>query len=206
MSRRSAVLAVLVLGGAVLLSAVPTWVSGTTVSALGPQVALAVAGTQAAAGVLASGLALLAAGVAGGLVGRMGRWVVVVVLFIASVVVIWSAIAVIVNPRSSALAAAASQTGVASLLAEPGVSLWPWITALLGAAGLLLSVAVAKGSRTWTVTSQRHERVRTRAGDTTVSGPEPRLAQQNDRPDQSDESDQADFADLWDAQTRGDDN
>lgn len=195
MSRRSAVLTILLLGGLVLLSAVPTWISGSTVSALGPQIDLDVPGTQAAPGVMAAGLALLASGVACGLVGRLGRWIVVLVVLLASVVVVGSVIGAVVNPRGPALAAAAEQTGVASLLTEPGVTGWPWAALVLGVAGAALSTGIGRGSKTWRVTSSRHERVQTRVQGNSA-------AAVDSAPDA--DSDQADLADLWDAQTRGD--
>lgn len=195
MSRRSAVLTILLLGGVVLLSAVPTWISGTTISALGPQIDLDVPGTQAAPGVMAAGLALLASGVACGLVGRLGRWIVVLVVVLASVVIVGSAIGAVVNPRGPALAAAAEETGVASLLTEPGVTVWPWVALVLGVAGVALSTGIGRGSKTWRITSSRHERVQTRVQSSSTVAVEGSSNM---------DSDQADLADLWDAQTRGD--
>lgn len=73
MTRRRTVLATLVLGGLVLAVSAGTWITGTAQSGLGGPQSLTVAGNDAAPGVAAAALALLAAGVAAGLVGRAGR-------------------------------------------------------------------------------------------------------------------------------------
>lgn len=198
MTRKSAVLATLLFGGVVLLSAIPVWVQASTVSALGPQLAVEVEGSRAAPGVLAAGLAVLAAGIAGGLVGRFGRWIVIAVLLLASGIVLGSGVAVVLNPRTSALAAAAEKTGVAQLTADPTLTVWPWVALAIGVVGLLLCLALVRTSANWATASKRHER--DAAATQAVTSADNRdvsegLAQQEANP--------ADFAEVWDAQTRG---
>lgn len=194
MTRKSGVLATLLFGGVVLLSAIPVWVQAATVSALGPQLSVEVAGSEAAPGVLAAGLAVLAAGVAGGLVGRLGRWIVIAVLLLASGIVLGSGIAVVTNPRTSALTAAADETGVAQLTTDPTLTAWPWVALAIGAVGLLLCLTLVRTSANWTTVSKRHERDATAPAvgtSTLTEGPA------------NPESSPADFAEVWDAQTRG---
>lgn len=200
MNRKSAVLSTLLLGGMVLLSTLPVWTRGETVSALGPHVAVEVAGNQAAPGVLGAGLALLAAGVAGGLVGRFGRWIVIAVILFGSCVVIGSSISVIVDPGRPTFAAAAKQMGVAELVSAPLGTIWPWASVLLGCAGLVLCFSLLRSKSAWSRVSQRHERSQPPAekgpdvGMRTAQGTESERAADSSVPD---------YADLWDAQTRG---
>lgn len=214
MKRRSAVVATILLGGLVLLSSVPTWVWGSADSALGHSVALSITGTDAAPGVAAAGLALLAAGVAAGLVGRAGRWIVVAGVAAASLMTLWSAIGVLAQPRPVALRAAAASTGVPELSGEPTTALWPWAAALLAVAGLALSIVIARASAAWHTGSRRHERA-SGATHTSVESPGADADRAGERQGEADagsllgDKDNSDVridnADLWDAQTRGDD-
>ncbi|MGO1242309.1 MAG: Trp biosynthesis-associated membrane protein, partial [Cellulosimicrobium funkei] len=74
-ARRTAIWVLLLLGGATLAAAVPTWLRTTGATALDPQVDVAVAGTSAAPGVSAAARVLGAAARARGLGGRGGRGV-----------------------------------------------------------------------------------------------------------------------------------
>ena len=193
LSRRSGILLILVLGGLILLSSVPTWVSARATSALGANVDLAVTGSDAAAGVGAAGLAIAAAGIATGLVGRGGRWVIAIVLGLSGLVVCGSAWTVIDNPTAPALAAAGRLTGVSEITGGADLSVMPWLALILGACGLGLAILIALRSGTWAASSRRHERG---AASPAPSSPADALARDEDNVDPSD---------LWDAQTRGED-
>ena len=181
LSRRSGILLILVLGGLILLSSVPTWVSARATSALGANVDLAVTGGDAAAGVGAAGLAIAAAGIATGLVGRGGRWVIAIVLGLSGLVVCGSAWTVI------------DLTGVSEITGGADLSVMPWLALILGACGLGLAILIALRSGTWAASSRRHERG---AASPAPSSPADALARDEDNVDPSD---------LWDAQTRGED-
>ena len=194
MNRKSAVVLTLLSGGLMLLSSVPVWVQAETVSALGPKIAVGVTGGDAASGVLGAGLAILAAGIAGGLVGRLGRWIVMAVIFLGSAIVVVSAIGVFADPESVALAAAAKETGVAQIIGGAQPTLWPGVALVLGIAGFALCVTLLRSSAAWTTVSSRHDRVETstRTPDRTDLTAEPQ-----------EDATSLDDAELWDSQTRG---
>lgn len=157
-TRRTAVWVLLLLGGATLAAAAPTWSTTTGASALDPVVEVAVAGTAAAPGVGAAALVLVASALALGLVGRVGRWVVLAVAALSGVVTTASALAVALDPEPSARSAVAEATGVTELTAPVTLTAAPWITAVLGVATVLAVAWVAAGTRTWGRASSRHER------------------------------------------------
>lgn len=182
MTRRRTVLAALVLGGLVLAVAAGTWVEATAQAGLGGPQPLSVSGNDAAPGVAAAALALLAAGVAAGLVGRVGRWVVVAVLAVGSGVVAASSVGVLLDPASPAGSAAATATGVATLVGTPQTSVLVLLAVALGVLGVVFAVLVAVAGGGW-AGDRRHER----------SSAAPREASEDDP------------AALWDSLTRGDD-
>jgi uncharacterized membrane protein (TIGR02234 family) len=181
-SRRSAVLLLLLLGGLALLSAVPTWLTSAGSTALSAHVPVAVTGTHAAPGVGAGALVVVAGALALGIVGRIGRYVVLAVTAVAGVVVATSAISVLGDTVTVATTAAADSTGVTELIEPVKVAPWPYVTIVLGFVVTVFSVLVAVFSRGWR-TSSRHERAAA-----APSLPEP-------------DDDHA----TWDSLTRGDD-
>ena len=193
LSRRAGILLILLLGALVLLSSVPTWVSAQATSALGGSVDLAVTGADAAAGVGAAGLAIVAAAIATGLVGRGGRWVIAIVLGLSSLVVCGSAWTVIQDPTSSAVSAAGRLTGVPEILGSADLTLMPWFALMLGVIGLYLAFLISVRSGAWAASSRRHER--------TGAVQAPSSAEENAPA----REEPLDHTDLWDAQTRGDD-
>lgn len=156
-SRRTAVLGLLLLGLVALLTAVPTWLTSAGSTAIEARVAIAVTGTKAAPGVAAGALVVAAGALALGIVGRIGRFVVPVVTAVAGVVVVGAGLGVVRDPRPVALRAAADSTGVTVLTEPVHVALWPWLTVVLGALVVLVSAIAVLGSSDWTV-STRHER------------------------------------------------
>lgn len=189
LSRRATVLACVALGGALLVTGLLVWVRSAGVSALDGRVPLEVAGADAAPAVTASGLAILAAGVAALLVGRGGRLVVAVSLGAASVVVVVSSVGVLRGAGIVASAEAARVTGVPVLSAEAVVTPAPWVVLGLGVVGLLLALALLPAGRAWDRRSERHERPAGVSG----AGPQSVLAA---------EGDDQDAAALWDEQSR----
>ncbi|MFC8921751.1 Trp biosynthesis-associated membrane protein [Cellulosimicrobium sp. NPDC057127] len=199
-TRRTAVWVLLLLGGATLAAAAPTWSTTTGASALDPVVDVAVTGTAAAPGVGAAALVLVASALALGLVGRVGRWVVLAVAALSGVVTTASALAVALDPEPSARSAVAEATGVTELTAPVALTAAPWIAAVLGVVTVLAVVWVAAGTRAWGRASSRHERdagapsdAAGTAGATGASGA--------DVPARTDLDDH----DAWDALSRGED-
>jgi len=156
-SRRSAVLLLLVLGGVALLTAIPTWLTTAGSTVLEPHVVVKVAGTKAAPGVGAGALVVAAAALALGIIGRVGRYVVLAVAALAGAVVAFSALGVVQDPTPVATREAANATGVTELTEGVHVAFWPYTTVAVGALVVVLAVLVALGSRSWR-TSTRHER------------------------------------------------
>ncbi|MCC2308185.1 Trp biosynthesis-associated membrane protein [Cellulomonas chengniuliangii] len=137
-------------------AALPVWLRSTGTSALHGEVAVEVTGTQAAPGVVAAALVLLAATAAVGLVGRAGRWVVVVVVAAAGAVVVASAAGAVADAAGAAEAAVAELTGVGVLTAPVEITVWPWAALLAGCADVVAAVVLAALSRSWPQPSRRH--------------------------------------------------
>lgn len=180
--RRRAVGTVLVLALLVLSAGVPVWMRTAGTTSLAGLVPVAITGTQAAPAVPAAALVLLAAGATIGLVGRIGRWIVVVVVTGSGALLIASALAVITDPGPVAGSMVAAATGVATLAAPVRFTAAPYAVVALG--GLVLAAGgwLAATSRTWSRPSNRHD------------GPGVRPVAEPDD-DQS----------TWDALTRGND-
>ncbi len=196
-SRRTAVWVLLLLGGATLAAAAPTWATTTGATALDPVVEVAVSGTTAAPGVGAAALVLVASALALGLMGRVGRWVVLAVAALSGAVTTAAALAVALDPAPSARSAVAEATGVTELTSAVSLSPAPWVAAVLGVVTLLASVGIAVGSREWGRASSRHERDGGGAPPATV--PTPGAAPDGGAPDGLDDHD------AWDALSRGED-
>lgn len=106
------VLLLLVLGAASLASAAPVWLRSSGATALAERVDVTVTGTSAAPGVSAAALVVIAAALALGLVGRVGRWFALAVVWLAGLVAGGSALAVIRSPADAARTAVAEATGI----------------------------------------------------------------------------------------------
>ena len=156
-TRWRAVVVVLILAAAALAAGVPDWIHAAGATALQGHVPVAVTGTQAAPGVPAAALVLLAAAAAAGLVGRFGRWAVVVVVAGSGVLLAASALAVIADPGPVARSAVAEATGITALAGPVTLTAAPYAVAALGVAGVLVAGWLALRSRTWARPSPRHE-------------------------------------------------
>lgn len=181
-ARRRAAGVVLVLALVSLAAGVPPWMHTAGSTALQGRVPVDVTGTQAAPAVPAAALVLLAAGAAIGLAGRIGRWVVVVVVGASGALLAASSLAVIVNPEPVAGTMVATATGVATLAAPVTLTAAPYAVAVLGVVLVLVGGWLAATSRTWARPSSRHE----------AAGAPPAEAVDDDQA-------------AWDALTRGDD-
>lgn len=155
--RRRAVGLVLLLALATLAAGVPVWVRTAGATALAGQVPVVVTGTQAAPAVSASALVLLAAGAAIGLVGPVGRWVVVGVVIASGLLVAAMSGAVILDPGPVAASRVAEATGVSTLAAPVALTAAPYAVVGLGLVVVIVGAWLAATSRTWSRPSSRHE-------------------------------------------------
>lgn len=178
--------AVVLLAAAVGACAAAPWVTATGASPLG-DVTLRAAGSAAAPAVPATALVLAAAGAAIPLAGRVGRWLVALVVALGGLAVAASAVAVVVDPAGVAAQAAASRTGVDHLVGTPDVTAAPWVAALVGAVAVALAAGLVRASARWPVASRRYEGAPGRP----VAPP-----RADDEPDRQSD---------WDALTRGTD-
>lgn len=184
--RGPAAMLLLLLAALTAVSAVPVWLRSTGASALEGAVPVDVTGTQAAPGVVAAAVVLLAAMGATGLVGRAGRWVVVAVVALAGAIVLASTVGALTDSAGIAEAAAAELTGVSALAAPVRPTLWPWAALVVGVADLGGAALLAVMSRAWPSPTRRHSAPG-------AAGPVAARVEPDD--------DQA----AWDSLTRGDD-
>jgi hypothetical protein len=181
-SRRGRWVVVLLVAAAVTaVAGTPAWLRASGASALEGGVTVAVSGSQAAPGVIAAAIVLLAAAGAVGLAGRVARWVVVGVVVAAGAVVAGSVVGVLRDPGPVATVAVSARTGVSVLTGPAVVTPWPWVALATGLVDVLLGIGLARSSARWGVTSRRH--VPATAGASEID----------------------DDASAWDALTRGDD-
>lgn len=155
--RRTFVLALLLLGGLGVLTAVPTWLSTTAATALDTSVVVTVSGTTAAPGVSAASLVVVAAALSLGLVGRVARWVSLAVVALAAVVVAGSALAFVRSPDAAARSGVAEATGVARPASEVDVSVAPYFTVAVGVAVLAVVVWAVVARVDWSQRSRRYD-------------------------------------------------
>lgn len=151
-------LILLLLSGVVALTGLPVWVTAAGASPLADEVTVSIRGTAAAPGLVAAALVLLAAAAAVGLVGRVGRWVVVVVVAAAGGLVVGSALGGRSGADASAARAAAEATGVSRLTGPPQVAAWPLVAVAVGVLVVVAAVGLARASGRWAAPSGRHDR------------------------------------------------
>ncbi|MBI9114936.1 Trp biosynthesis-associated membrane protein [Sanguibacter suaedae] len=203
-TRRTAVLSGVLLGGAALLSAVPAWITTTSSTALGEEVSVTVTGTQAAPGVTAAALVVLAASLALGLVGRAGRWVVLGSVALGGLVVAASAVLVVTDPQGPARSAVAEVTGVVGPVGEVDVGVAPFLTVVLGVLLVVLATAAALGAGRWDGRSRRYDAA-PGVGATPVAAESSEGAVRSAGSREPAGDAVLDERDAWDALTHGDD-
>lgn len=155
--RRRVVVLLLVLGAASLASAAPVWLRSSGATALAQRVDVAVTGTTAAPGVSAAALVVVAAALALGLVGRVGRWFALAVAAAAGLVVGGSALAVLLSPSAAARTAVAEATGVVAPPAAVDVTLAPYAAVACAVAVVAAAVWAALGPVEWARQPRRFE-------------------------------------------------
>nr|WP_210768401.1 Trp biosynthesis-associated membrane protein [Cellulomonas humilata] len=147
----------LALAGLTALVAVPTWFTTTGTTALQGTVTVRVAGSQVAPALFAAAVAILAAGAAVGLVGRVGRWVVAAVVVACGVLVVGTTLGVLGDPSAAVTPVVAAETGVGKLAGPVSTSVWPWIAVAVGVLDVVAGAWLVVASRAWSGPSRRHE-------------------------------------------------
>ncbi|MBE7702018.1 Trp biosynthesis-associated membrane protein [Oerskovia sp. Sa1BUA8] len=218
LARRSAILLLLVLGAGALAAAAPTWLRTSGSTALDAEVLVQVTGTSAAPGVGAGALVVVASALALGLVGRIGRWLVLAVTVASGVVVAASAAAILRDPTQAARTAVAEATGVPDMTSGITLTPWPYVACAVGVLVVVAALWTGVSSPSWARVSARHEIVRPDAASTT--GPTTSGAGSTGRPTGAGDArggvtsptgtdggadDGPDEQETWDSLTRGED-
>lgn len=155
--RRRAVLALLVLGGASVAAAAPTWLTTYASTVLDPRVEVTVTGTSAAPGVSAAALVVVAAGLALGLVGRVARWFSLLVVLLGGLVVAVSALTVVLSPEAAARSGVAEATGIDGATGDVTVSVAAYLAVLCGLGIVAVAVRTAVAPIDWGSRSTRYD-------------------------------------------------
>ncbi|PFG33302.1 tryptophan-associated transmembrane protein [Sanguibacter antarcticus] len=158
------VLLLLVLGAASLASAAPVWLRSSGATALAERVDVTVTGTSAAPGVSAAALVVIAAALALGLVGRVGRWFALAVVWLAGLVAGGSALAVIRSPADAARTAVAEATGIVAPPDTVDVTIFPYLTMVLALALLAAVVREVVAPVDWSRQARRFDSPQKQAG------------------------------------------
>lgn len=212
LARRSAILLLLVLGGGALAAAAPTWLRTTGATPLDPDVLVQVTGTSAAPGVGAGALVVVASALALGLVGRIGRWLVLLVSAASGVVVAASAAAILRDPTQAARTAVAEATGVTDMTSGIVLTPWPYVACAVGVVVVLVALWTAVSSPSWGRASARHEIVRAEASPSSGARADASSTSSTSSADATADAavdapkgEEPDEQETWDSLTRGED-
>lgn len=156
LARRWVLLAVLAAAGLTFLGGTLTWVRAEVPTVL-QAVEIGVTGAESAPVVQAAALAVLAAAAALAIGRRIGALLGSVVVIVAGVTVVAGALSTTVRPRDVALAAAAEVSGVREIVGMSQVTVWPYLTAVVGGTLVLLGVVAMASVSSWHVSGHRFE-------------------------------------------------
>lgn len=225
--RRQVVLSLVLLGAAAVATAAPTWLTTQASTVLDDNVTVVVTGTQAAPGVSAAALVVVAAGLALGLVGRVARWFSLLVVVAGGLVIAGSGFNFIRSPEAAARSGVADATGVIGVVGDVSVTYAPYLALVCGLAIIAVAVRAAVAPIDWGTRTTKYDTpghgaaapqeaagpagvatAATVAGDASAvdsaaagdAGPAPDA----DAADGQDET-VLDERDAWDALTQGDD-
>jgi len=146
---RSLTVLILLLGGVLaLIGATQTWVAATGFEATRIQ-NVQLSGQEAAPVITAMAFVTVVAGAALSIVRTVGRWVIGIVAILATVMMGWATINVMVNPLGAAAQKIAETTGTSGVAGDTAatieVSLLPWLTVIgsgIGLVGALIALTV----------------------------------------------------------------
>ncbi|GIG28867.1 Trp biosynthesis-associated membrane protein [Cellulomonas marina] len=163
-SRGRTSVGVLALAAAAGLVSLAGWVRSTVTTPVDGTVTLSVTGAVAAPAVPAVALVLAACALALLLVGRVGRWLVAVVLVLAGGVLAVVSDGVRRGAQAVAEDAARARTGVDVLAGPVTVSPMVEVAVVVGVLAALSGLAVVRSGRSWSAPSRRHERTQGQPG------------------------------------------
>lgn len=147
--RRQVVLSLVLLGAAAVATAAPTWLTTQASTVLDDSVTVVVTGTQAAPGVSAAALVVVAAGLALGLVGRVARWFSLLVVVAGGLVIAGSGFNFIRSPEAAARSGVAEATGVIGVVGDVSVSYAPYLAVVCGLAIIAVAVRATLAPIDW---------------------------------------------------------
>lgn len=189
LSRRTTVLVALLGAGLLMLSTTMTWVAAAGLGETSAVPEVEVTGSQAADTVAAMGLVGLAGAVAVTIAGRIGRWVIAVLLLLASAMALYASVGVLINPAGAAELVVGEVTGTTTTAQQYQLGLGAWIASVGALLMLAASLVLGAVSHRWTDRKATKRYSRT-AGD---------------EPTDPDEPADPDEYDLWDGLSEGDD-
>lgn len=170
MSRAKAVLIIGALGAALFGVSMLTWVRADAATPLGA-VPMDVPGIDAAPVAPTAGLAVLVAGLALGLSGRVVRYLACGAALLAAAIALLSVIGVLADPTSTAQAAAGEVGGVPEIDGMAQLALWPWVAAALAGLAGVAAAGLPFAGGVWAPVARRYERPGTAApAPATVAG------------------------------------
>ncbi|UFU08088.1 Trp biosynthesis-associated membrane protein [Ruania halotolerans] len=189
LSRRTAVLILLVCGALLLGASVLEWAHAPVRTTIGSGGTATVTGADGAPVVPSVALLIAAAGLAIGLAGRITRVVAAVAAAIGGILAVVASVAFLRDPMTPVASAAAELTGVRELGGAVTVTAVPWIALALGVVVAVLGVLLPARMGRWAAAAQRYERA--------ASGDDARSSHAPDGP--------ATRMAYWDALSRGED-
>lgn len=189
LSRRTTVLVALLGAGLLMLSTTMTWVAAAGLGETSAVPEVEVTGSQAADTVAAMGLVGLAGAVAVTIAGRIGRWIIAVLLLLASAMALYASVGVLINPAGAAELVVGEVTGTTTTAQQYQLGLGAWIASVGALLMLAASLVLGAVSHRWTDRKATKRYSRT-AGDELTDPDEPA---------------DPDEYDLWDGLSEGDD-
>ncbi|SEE16295.1 Trp biosynthesis-associated membrane protein [Ruania alba] len=158
LSRRTAVLILLVCGAALLGVSLLEWASAPVRTTIGSGGTARVTGTDGAPLVPSVALLIMAAGLAIGLAGRITRVVAAVLAALGGVLAVVASVAFLRDPRTPVTSATAELTGVRELGGAVSMTAAPWVALALGAVVAVLGLVLPLRMGRWAAAAQRYER------------------------------------------------
>ncbi|WP_426995628.1 Trp biosynthesis-associated membrane protein [Pseudarthrobacter sp. N5] len=145
---------------------------------------LQVQGSKAATTVTALALVALAGGLAASIAGRIARWIITVIIALASAGIIAAAVTVLTDPLAAAQGSIATATGITGSNVQVGVTAFPVLAVVAGCLLALSALLIIPAGRHWKTRTKYDSPVSGSAA--VASGP-------------------VDEIDSWDRLSRGDD-
>ncbi|HLS25968.1 MAG TPA: Trp biosynthesis-associated membrane protein [Beutenbergiaceae bacterium] len=172
MSRTTVVLLMAGMGLLAFGSSMLTWIHAEAATPLGPQ-PVAVGGAEAVPVVPSAALAIVVAGLAMGLSGKVVRYLAPAAAVLAAVVGLVGVIGVLRDPNPAARSAAAEVGGVREISGMAELTAWPWVAAALLVLTGLVAAVLPLLAGTWAPAARKYERTPASAGKRADHPPSP---------------------------------